>query len=111
MIGAQSGSVGMDAHGSEPTTGDESEGPITQISLEVKFVFGSIADECAASVAGSNLSSDSTICSESKARAVMGVVSWMQYDDRFRSCPSGWPGVVAAVSNPAKIKYPRMSAT
>ena len=56
MIGAQSDSIGTDASGSEPVAGDESEGPMTQISLDVKSVFGSSADECAASVAGSDTS-------------------------------------------------------
>ena len=76
MIGAQSGSIGMDARGSEPMAGDESEGPMTQTSLEVKSVFGSIAIECAASVAGSILpSSDGTICTGSKAWAAAGAIS------------------------------------
>ena len=44
--------MGADVRGSEPMSGYESEGPMTQISLEVKSVFSSIADECAASVAG-----------------------------------------------------------
>lgn len=30
MIGAQSDSIGMDARGSEPMAGDESEGPIVR---------------------------------------------------------------------------------
>ena len=64
MIGAQSDSMGTDARGPEPTTGDKSGGPMTQISLEVESVFGSNTDECAASVAGSiHPSSDGTICS------------------------------------------------
>ena len=52
MIGAQSGSICTDGCGSEPMVGDESEGPMTQTSLEAKSVFGSIATECAASVEG-----------------------------------------------------------
>ena len=65
MIGAQSDSIGMDASSSEPVAGDESKGPATQVSQEVKLVFGSIAAGCAASVAGSiHPSSDGTICSE-----------------------------------------------
>ena len=63
---------------SEPMTGDESEGPMTQICLDVKSVFGSSADECAASVAGSiHPSSDGAICSRSGARAVTGSISWV----------------------------------
>ena len=70
MIGAQSGSMGTDLRGSEPMAGDESEGPMTQITLEVKTVFGSSVDECAASMAGSiHPSLDGAICSGSKARA------------------------------------------
>ena len=76
MIGAQSGSIGTDARSLEPMAGDESEGPMTQTSLEAKSVFGSIADECAASVAGSiHPSSDGAICSGSKARAAAGAFS------------------------------------
>ena len=76
MIGAQSGSIGTDARGSKPMAGDESEGPMTQTSLEAKFVFGFTADECVASVGGSiHLSSDGTICSGSKARAAIGAFS------------------------------------
>ena len=76
MIGAQSDSIGTDARGLEPMAGDESEGQMTHTSLEVKSVFGSIAIKCAASMAGSILpSSDGTICTGSRARAVTGIVS------------------------------------
>ena len=76
MIGAQSDSIGTDARDSEPMAGDEFEGPMTQTSLEAKSVFGSIADECAASVAGSiHRSSDGTICSGLRAGAAAGVIS------------------------------------
>ena len=76
MIGARSSSVGMDARGSEPVAGDESEGPMTQTSLEAKSVFGSIVDECAASMEGSiHPSSDGMICFSSKARASAGAFS------------------------------------
>ena len=68
MIGAQSDSIGMDVHGSEPVAGDESEGPMTPASSEVGSVFGSNADECVASVAGSiHPSSDGAICSGLRA--------------------------------------------
>ena len=53
MISAQLGMMGTDARGSEPMAGGESEGPMTQTSLEAKTVFGSSADECEASMAGS----------------------------------------------------------
>ena len=75
-IGAQLDPMGADMRGSEPMAGDESEGPMTQTSLEVKSVFGSIAVECAASVVGSILpSSDGTICTGFKAGAAAGVTS------------------------------------
>ena len=76
MIGAQLDLLGTDARGSEPMARDESEGPMAQTSLKAKLVFGSIADECAASVAGSiHSSSDGAIYSRSKARAVAGAFS------------------------------------
>ena len=75
-IGAQPDPLGVDTRGSEPMAGDESEGPMTQTSLELKSVFGSITVECAASVAGSILpSSDGTICTGPKARAAAGAIS------------------------------------
>ena len=76
MINAQSGSIGTDARGSEPMAGDEFEGPMTQTSLEAKSVFGSIADECAASMAGSiHPSMDGAIGSELRVGAVAGAIS------------------------------------
>ena len=76
MIGAQSDSIGMDARGSEPMAGDESEGPMTQTFLEVRLVSGSITAECAASVAGSiHLSLYGIICSRFKAEAAADVIS------------------------------------
>ena len=61
-IGTQSDSMGAYTCGLEPMAGDESKGPMTQTSFEVRFVFGSSAVEYAASVAGSILlSSDGTI--------------------------------------------------
>ena len=76
MIDAQSDLIGTDVRGSEPVAGDESEGPMTQISLDVNYVFGSNADECAASVVGSiHPSSDGTICCRFKARAAAGAFS------------------------------------
>ena len=105
MIGAQSGSRGTDARGSEPVAGDESEGLTTQTSLEAKSVFGSIAAECAASMAGSiHPSSDGTICSGLRARVVAGVIS--------RALSDGNVGSIVQVSkpdmgwNPSNIKSP-----
>ena len=89
MIGAQSDSIGTDARGSVPMAGDESEGPMTQTSLEVKYVFGSIVIECAASVAGSiRPSSDGMICSGLRSRATAGVISRPPSDGRSKSCSS-----------------------
>ena len=89
MIGAQTDSVGMDACGSEPKTGDESGGPVTQISLEVESVFGSNADECASSMAGSiHPSSEGMICSVLIPGANAGAISRILSDGRSKSCPS-----------------------
>ena len=89
MIGAQSESIGTDVLHSEPMTGDESEGPMTQISLEVKSVFGSSTDECAASVARSiHPSSDGVIYSRLRAGAAAGAISRTPSDGRSKSCPS-----------------------
>ena len=69
--------------------GNESEVPETQISPEVRSMCGSNDVESAASVAGLSFpSSDGTICSGSKARAVTGAISWVRSDDRFKSCSS-----------------------
>ena len=74
MIGAQSDSIGTDVGGSEPVAGDESKVPATQVSQEVKSVFGSLAAGCAAFVAGSiHPSSDDTICSRLRAGIATGV--------------------------------------
>ena len=76
MIGAQSDSIGTGTGGLESIIGDDSEGPMTQTSLEAKSVFRSIADACAASVVGSiHPSSDGTVCSGSKTRAATGAFS------------------------------------
>ena len=87
MIGAQSDSIGTDAHGSEPMAGGESEGPMTRTSLEVKSMFGSNAPECAPYVVGSiHPSSDGTICSGLRAGATAGVISRTPSDGRSKSC-------------------------
>ena len=76
MIGAQSDSIGTNAHGLDPKTGDESEGPVTQISLEVEFVFGSTVDEYAASGEGSiHPTSDDVICLKFRSGATAGAIS------------------------------------
>ena len=89
MIGAQSGSTGMDARGSEPMAGDESEGPMTQTSLEAKSVFGSTTNECAASVMGLiHAPSEGTMCSGLILGATAGAISRILFDGRSKSCPS-----------------------
>ena len=99
-----------DAHSSELIIGNEFEVPATQALQEVRSVCGSNAVESAASVAGlSFLSSDGTTCSESKARAVTGAISWVWPDDRSKSCSSWWLGAAVVVSNLSKIKSPQIS--
>ena len=89
-IDKRSSSASANSHGSELIAGDESGVPVTQISCAVKSMCGSNAVESVASVVGLSLPSlDGAICSESKARVVIGAVSWMRSDDRFRSCSSG----------------------
>ena len=89
MIGAQSDLIGTDAGGSEPVVGDESKSPATHVSWEVKSVFGSIATECAASVAGSiHPPSDGVICSGLRAGVATGVISRTPSDGRAKSCSS-----------------------
>ena len=111
MTGAQSGPMGTDARGSDPMVGDESEGPITQISLGVGSVFGSIVVECVASVAGSiHTSSDGMIYSGSKDGVATGVISRTPSDGRAKSCLSRLCGAPDMGSNLSKIKSPRMLA-
>ena len=89
-IDKRTSSAPVGSHGSELTAGDESGVPVTQISCEVKSMWGSNAAESVASVAGLSFPSlDGAVCYGSKARAVTGAVSWMQSNDRFRSCLSG----------------------
>ena len=89
MIGAQLDLIGMDANGSEPMAGDESNGSATRLSWVVKSVFGSIATESAASMAESiHPSSDGAICSGLRAGVVAGVISRTLSDGRVNSCSS-----------------------
>ena len=89
MIGAQLDLMGTDARGSDPMAGDESEGPMKNTSLEAKSVFGSIAVEYAASVAGSiHPSSDGTIFSRLRDGETAGVISRTSSDGRSKSCSS-----------------------
>ena len=53
MIGAQLDSLGTGAGGSESVVGERSGSLSTRLSCRVRSMFGSIADEGKASVAGS----------------------------------------------------------
>ena len=76
MTGAQSDSIGTDARGLDPAAGGEFGSLMTPLSQEVGSVFGSNANECAASGVGSvPPSSDGAIYSGSKARAAVGALS------------------------------------
>ena len=89
MTGAQSDSIGPDIHGSDPVAGNKSEGPATQISLDVESMFVSNAYEYAASVAGSiHPSSDDAICPGFRSGAAPGAVSRILSDSRSKSCLS-----------------------
>ena len=89
MTGAELNSMGMDARGLEHTAGDESGGPETQIPLGEESVFGSNAEECAASEAGSiHPSSEGTTCSGTKSGAIAGAMFRILSDCRSRSCMS-----------------------
>ena len=88
-IGAQLDPMGVDTRGSEPMAEDESEGPMTQTSLEVKSVFGSIAVEVAAPEAvSSHLSSICAAGSELKIGAGSSAASRALSDCRSWSCSS-----------------------
>ena len=111
-IDKRSSLASVDSHGSELTPRDESGVLVTRIQLKVGPVCGSDSAESAASVAGLSLpSSGGAIYSGSRARAVTGTIPWAWSDDRFKSCSSWQQGVAAVVSNPSKIKSPRISAT
>ena len=85
-IDKRSSLASVGSHGSELITRDESGIPVTQILCKVKSMCGSNAVESVASMVGLILSSsDGAVCSDSKARAVIGAISWMRPDDRFRS--------------------------
>ena len=89
MIGAQLDLVGMDARGSEPMAGDESEGPMTQTSLEAQSVFGPNTEECAASGAGYiHPSLEGMTRSGTKYGAVAGAMFRILSDCRSRLCAS-----------------------
>ena len=76
MIGAQSDSIGMDAGGLESVAGDKSSGSATRLSCKVRSMFGSIATEGKASVAGSiHPSMDGATGSKLRVGAAAGAIS------------------------------------
>ena len=111
-IDSRSSSVSAGSQGSELNTGDKSGVPLMQVSYEVESACGSSVVESVVPMMGLNFpSSDNLNCSGFETGAATGAISWMRPDDRFKPCSSGQRGAVAAVSNPLKIKSPRMSAT
>ena len=76
MIGAQSDSIGTGVGGSE-TVAEEGSGSLTtRLSCKVRSMFGSIAAEGKASVAGSiHLSMDGATGSELRVGAAAGAIS------------------------------------
>ena len=76
MIGAQSDSLGTGAGGSESVAGEGSNSLITRLSCKERSMFGSIAAEGKASVAGSiHPSMDGATGSELRVRAAAGAIS------------------------------------
>ena len=89
MTGVQLDFMGADARGPEQAAGGESRGPEMQIPLGEESVFGSNAEECAASGAGSiHPSSEGTTCSGTKSEAVAGAMFRILSDCQSRSCMS-----------------------
>ena len=87
MIGAQAGSIGRGAEGSE--SGEESSSLESRASQRVGLVFGSISVEIAAPEAVSNHpSSIGVIGSELGVRADTGAASRALFGGRAKSCPS-----------------------
>ena len=87
MIGAQSGSIGRGAEGSE--SGEESGSLESRASQRIGLVFGSIAVEIAAPEAVSNHpSSIGVIGSELGVGADTGAASNALFGGRAKSCPS-----------------------
>ena len=76
MIGAQSDSIGTGAGGSESMAGEGFGSLTTWLSCKVRLMFGSIAAEGKASVAGSiHLSMDGATGSELWVGAAAGAIS------------------------------------
>ena len=86
MIGAQSGSIGRGAEGSE--SGKESGTLESRALRRTRLVFGSIAMEIAALEAvSSHPSSIGAVGSELRVRADTRAASWALFGGRARSCP------------------------
>ena len=76
MIGTQSDSTGTGAGGLESVAGEGSDSLTTRLLCKVRSMFGSIAAEGKASVAGSiHPSMDGATSSELRVRAAAGVTS------------------------------------
>ena len=89
MIGAQSDSIGTGAGGSESVAGEGSGSLTARLSCKVRSMFGSIAAEGKASVAGSiHLSMDGAIGSESRVGVAAGAISRTLSDGRAKSYSS-----------------------
>ena len=109
MIGAQSGSIGRGAEGSE--SGKEYGTLESRASQRTRLVFGSIAIEISAPEAVSNHpSSIDAVGSELMVGADAGAASRALFGGRAISCPSRQCGMLGCGSNLSKIKSPRMSA-
>ena len=76
MIGAQLDSIGSGAGGSESVAGGRSGSRTIRLSCKVRSMFGSIAAEGKASVAGSiHPSTDGATGSELRVGAAVGAIS------------------------------------
>ena len=76
MIGAQTDSLGMGVGGSESVAEEGYSNLTTRLSCRVRSMFGSIAAEGKASVAGSiHLSMDGATGSELRVGAAAGAIS------------------------------------
>ena len=89
MIGAQSDSIGTGAGGSESVAGEGSGSLTTRLSCKVRSMFGSIAAEGKASMAGSiHPSMDVATGSELRVGAAACAISWTLSDGRAKSYSS-----------------------
>ena len=89
MIGAQSDSLGTGAGGSESVAGDGSGSLTTRLSCRVRSMFGSIAADDKASMAGSiRPSMDGATGSELRVGAAADAISLTLSNGRAKSCSS-----------------------